>query len=249
MRRAASSACGAPCRIASSPSSGCAGSPRARPPMPSSRASSPTTIGASPGRRPIRHPPGAARPATSRWCWAVATPGPWRATIPSGLAPAGCSSRPAPAAARRRAAASSCASAWMAAWSPCPRAGSSSSSRHRAPSSCCDPAPTRRPSAGNAYAPPGALPRREAAISPLAEIAPRHRSRHSPSWPRPCAAHPANILGGAGSLLGNGRVNAPSPLQGDDIFTWQLGRHFHVAATGTPPMPGRAAPRCRPRAG
>ena len=74
----------------------------------------------------------------------------------------------------------------------------------------------RPPPRANASAPPGALPRRGAAISPLAKIGRRRRSRRSPPWPSTCAAPPASIPGGRPSPAGNANAVArtPSPPDG-----------------------------------
>ena len=63
--RAASSASGTLCKIASSPSSACTASPPSRRPRPSCPPTSPTTTAASPSPRPSPRPRGAARRAIS----------------------------------------------------------------------------------------------------------------------------------------------------------------------------------------
>ena len=64
--RAASNACGKPCRIASSPNSACAGSRRSRRPRPTCPPTSSTTTAASLSRPPTPRPPGVGRRAIWR---------------------------------------------------------------------------------------------------------------------------------------------------------------------------------------
>ena len=97
--RAASSGCGARCRIGSAGSCACAASTPLRRRTPSCPSSSWTTIAGSPMRPSIRPRRGAARPATWPSSSAVATSGPWRGITPCASARAGCSSRQARAAA------------------------------------------------------------------------------------------------------------------------------------------------------
>lgn len=87
--KAASSACGAPCRIASSASGAGAGSPRLKTPTPSCPSSSPTSTAASLTLRPRPSPPGARRHAISSASSAAATPASSPAITPSASGPAG----------------------------------------------------------------------------------------------------------------------------------------------------------------
>ena len=67
------------------------------------------------------------------------------------------------------------------------------------------------PAGRNAYAPPGARPRRGAAISPFTKIVLRRPSRRSPPWPSTCAVPHGRTPGGRPSRAANANASRAAP--------------------------------------
>ena len=192
-------------------SSGCAASPRQRRPPRSSRSSSPTTIGVSPGPPPIPRRPGAGPRATSPGTSAVATRGRWPAITPCASARAGCSCPRGPAAARMPEGASSSGSVSTVGWSRSSRTACSPKVPPPARASSCSHARARTPRAGPSAArrgpPSGRRPRCPGPRRPRAGTS---GIRAAP----PLAHRP--------SRAANASANVPSPRTGDDMFTSQI---------------------------
>lgn len=193
--KAASSACGAPCRIASSASGAGAGSPRLKTPTPSCPSSSPTSTAASLTLRPRPSPPGARRHAISSASSAAATPASSPAITPSASGPAGSRSPAGRTAAPTPAVAWSSANCSMAACSLSTGDGAHLAAHPRprvrpptapCPSQRAPPAPPCLQARGRER---GALCRRYGGTSPF-QVAARP-ARAAGAAPQTTRAHPS----------------------------------------------------------